>query len=560
MDYQIYRRIAFDEISLHNGELYRDVTGEMNSAISSLSPTLTYNDTVIFSFAEGEFVIHDPINMPCNVVIIGRGKESTKMTINNQTEYSLDDIYPDSFLYCHGGKDHKIKVLISDIEISLAEHSDIWWSETIDGKSQAKYLISIRHADSVEIRNVKSRCLNAYCTNIDMRMCSNVCVSFCELINYNNCINGGILWLRRDTRNVVIAHNRFVKYGNDEIFAFWLPGDDERDGYVPPSGVKENIIIVDNDITYEKPVGAADLIAGVQISLYNNDDGSNEIPITFSNFRFIDNHVTVSAPIRNLIGLRFGPNDSHDNIVIGHNSITCTASSAAQDSQFWMFQIKDETAAPSFIEVYRNIISVDAYTIGPGGYCYCYLFYMEGGYVNATGNIYTGTYAKIDGYSMGMTLLYAQSGVVTLNLTGNEFIGINKIASCKDSFTLVAYGNTFNGDTRVYCNGVSDMSLTFTSNKFISQCYEMLLQEAARWSNLVFNDNDVSIYYQTNNQQYAGTLFAHYNDQAITSMLFLNFEVTGNTVRGTTPAIWIPSGILCSIYTVSGNTYYNSPS
>ncbi|MBQ9467234.1 MAG: hypothetical protein IJU62_09685 [Muribaculaceae bacterium] len=125
---------------------------------------------------------------------------------------------------------------------------------------------------------------------------------------------------------------------------------------------------------------------------------------------------------------------------------------------------------------------------------------------------------------------------------------------------LVARDNIFSGDTRIYCKNLTHGYLTFENNVFISDCYEMLLQEFASGGNLIFNNNQVAILF-SNNGSYQGRLFVHYSGGLPANAHFDMFEVTGNIVRGTSESIWLgmPSQGDCGTYNVSGNTFYSLP-
>ena len=201
--------------------------------------------------------------------------------------------------------------------------------------------------------------------------------------------------MRHDTRNVQITNNRIVKYGNDEMIAFWLPSQNyDQNQLTPAPGVKENILIADNDIVYEKPEWATDIIAGVQISLFNDYNPNNPdvdvVKIKFSNFSFVNNRIIINAPITNLIGITFGANDTHDRIVISNNSVTCTDRSSAQNSHFTMFSITDKSGCKAPVIVEDNVISSAATTIDQNGYSSRTLLQLTNSSIIASGNIYSG--------------------------------------------------------------------------------------------------------------------------------------------------------------------------
>ena len=330
-----------------------DITDDLLDNLDSPTPI----DNLVLYFGEGEYFLSEPvtINVNCNVLIKGCGKDVTKLTLLEGDPFVIED----TRITIKGSSNQRISVEICNINISTPDHSTIWWD------SVEKHLIKIEYADDVKIHDIISRCSNAVCTNIDMRVCSNIFVTGCELVNYNNSNAGGVLWMRHETCNVRITNNRIVKYGNDEMLAFWLPNDAPQN-VQPSAGIKENIIIADNDIVYEKPIWASDLIAGVQISLFNDYNASNPnvdvVPTKFSNFCFVNNRILISAPITNLIGITFGSNDTHDRIVISNNSITCTDTSSAHNSNFALISVTDKSSCHVPVIVEDNVITSAATT------------------------------------------------------------------------------------------------------------------------------------------------------------------------------------------------------
>lgn len=188
-----------------------DVTQQLITALAPLGST----DTVVVHFGAGTFHISNAVVFTCNAVIYGEGIGVSKIVCDSSASLTSNDTY----LSFSSTKNNEISVDISNIEISISEHTGILWV------GAERHLMKIVHSNDVHIHSIRSYCYNAAITNLDMRVCSNVTIKDCEFVNYNNCQTGGVIWMRRDTHNVAITHNRLVKFGNDEIFAFWEAGD-----------------------------------------------------------------------------------------------------------------------------------------------------------------------------------------------------------------------------------------------------------------------------------------------------------------------------------------------
>lgn len=93
-------------------------------------------------------------------------------------------------------------------------------------------------------------------------------------------------------------------------------------------------------------------------------------------------------------------------------------------------------------------------------------------------------------------------------------------------FKLNATGNTFHGDTKIYCDVIDTLNIDFRKNLFISNNMTFFLQEFATTGSLVFNENNVFV--ETN----GGKLMAHWNSNPTSSMRFNRLEVRNNLLRG----------------------------
>ncbi len=125
-------------------------------------------------------------------------------------------------------------------------------------------------------------------------------------------------------------------------------------------------------------------------------------------------------------------------------------------------------------------------------------------------------------------LIWCHSGNVNIDMKNNEAFGLDKTAvfssnKSKLNINLSADGNKLNGDTRIYCNNVKKMSLTFKNNTFNSSDYHFFLQEAADQASITFENNIV------NASTGKGTLFANYSGK---SYNFTKLNISNNVFNG----------------------------
>ena len=526
-----------------------DVTQRLISSLGSLG----VSDTAYVIFEPGTFYISNAIMAYCNIIMTGAGRSLTKIICQSSAVFDHNDTY----LMFNGSFNNEISVSISNVEVCLSDHTGIFWTE------HERHLIKIIHSNAVNIHNVKMYSYNAALTLLDMRVCSNVFISDNVLINYNNCGSGGNVWMRRDTHNVTIVRNQIIKYGNDEALAFWISGDNDDPNSSPTSGIKENIIVADNHILYHKPSwGDGTIICTILLTVYNWFDVRDpQAPITFKDIHFTNNDITIDAPISGLFSFHYKPNDSHQKIDIVRNKVLSTTNNCATSSAYHMITVTDEAYGDDAIQIVDNSFTTEAITIGPDSEARTLFLRSESGKVLAIGNTYIGPNYVVDNYRYGTKLYWPSGPNNYLYLFNNHFAGLKMIGQFSgpiiNDVTIVAEKNIFSGDTRIYCTSVAIANLSFNNNTFLSDCYEMLLQEFAAQGKLIFTNNNVTIFFTNNQGVHEGRLFAHYESYPLSSMYFERFEVTGNTVQGTTASTWIMSGLNCGTYIVNSNSFIN---
>ncbi len=529
--YAITRVVNF-EVSGSN------VTEQLRMVVKGMSR----RDSLVINFAKGEFIIDGSVEMHVNTVMRGQGKDVTRLLFGNTGTFGGD-----SFLYFNGNKRNELSVEISDLSCDMVHHDEQWW----DTESQ-KYLLRFIHIKKADIHHIASHLMNAACTTIDMIVCRNVDIHDCELINHNNCGTGGILWFRRDNHDIKITDNVIEKYGDDEFLAIWEGGDDNN-VWSPEKGIKENILFANNQVRFIKHAGDKDRVCSVQMALYNfgTDKGT---AIHWSNIVFENNSFYFDAPILSLLSIRMNSGDSHEGMVFRNNQVTFTAASGFDGNSHADIEVHDAACSGSEVFIEGNVFTVQGIvTDRYGGNGYNHLI-CDGATVRYSNNDLSARHTTIDGKTFGPTFLWVRNKGCDVTLTDNDLSGMVKLAKVDGgetrSFKLSATGNTFSGDTRIYCRDVQYADVSIVGNTFNSDCYEVLLQEFASRGKLVFKDNVV---YASR----GGRLFTHYDKKfGIDSMVFERLEVSGNTLNGMRQENFLPQGMNVTHGKVKNNRFY----
>lgn len=512
---------------------FNETGGNVTAVLRSRLAGLTRADTVFITFGEGDYYINGSVNILPNSVISGAGKERTRILFSNDGSFQGDYL-----INFDGKKGQSISVEISDLSLNMVPHDTLWLKA-----NTPKYILKFINVDGVKIHDFNSTLFNAHTTTMDFRVAHNVMIDHCELVNHNNSDGGGIIWLRRDNRNVTITNNKLVKYGDDEMLAIWEGGDDTS-VMCPESGLKENITFANNEVRFVKCSGAQDMICSVQLALYNfgTDKGTH---IHWRNIAIRDNTFYYDSPIRTWLSIRFNQTDTHENVSVTGNTVTYTGAAGFEGNSHSDIEVHDAGAtANEAVEIAGNtfhsaMLVKDKY--GGNGH---YHLIIDGATVNYHDNSLDAATATINQKNYGPTLSWIFGKGGDLRLTDNTLDGIVKIGKLDGGgdirqVRITARDNMFAGDTRIFCRGVIRADLDFRKNVFNSTSYEVLLQEFAKVGTLTFKDNTVNV-----SHPYGGVLFAHYDKSAdIRSMRFERLEVGGNRLRGVSSRQWLPDGM-----------------
>lgn len=504
-----------------------ELEGELTRALRQQVDGLSYNDTIIINFDKiGTDTICGTVTANCNVIMTGQGHcKSTVILDNGTNQQGFIAFNDDSFFVFRGTLEHNISVTITDLSFKLKEHTGLWW------ESAQKYAVKIYHANGLTINNVDSYLKNAVCTNFDLRVCSNVNVTNCNIVNYNNCLQGGCLWLRGAMHDINISGNRFYKYGNDETLAFFshlVDANTDTSGDV----TRYNIIVNDNDFFYKYDgQDKADIFNDMQFSLFSGD--SSPYSIATNNFMFSNNRFQIDDLVKRTISIQFNNGDSFSNVEFNNNTFIDNYIGSIKRYYRNDIEVYGNPLYPDTVFFRNNVFKNYNPVVNPYDGNGAAFFLVEGSRICLDSNILS-NYITSDTAAtseIGVTLVWCgeAGGDVTLrNNLSQNLKNLARVAAGNGilKFKLAAEGNTFHGDTKIYCNAIDTLNLDFRKNLFMSNSMTFFLQEFATIGSLVFNENNVFV--ETN----GGKLMAHWNTNPTSSMRFNRLEVSNNLLRG----------------------------
>lgn len=515
-----------------------DVTEGLRSQLKSL----TYSDKAIIVLDQpGTYVLRGTITGNCSVEIKGLGVDKSKIVLEKGSNRGTFKAFTDdTFIEFTGTKDHPITVEIRDLSISLKEHNGFWWVNDFNdqfNKQQEKYAVKIYHARKVDIERVNSTMQNAMITNFNLRVCHNVTVKNCVITNYNNCYTGGNLWFQGEAKNVLVANNTFNKYGNDEALAFYAITTNSYDfkSERPTDCEKSNISVINNVFNYgydgrDKAAMNNDVLVNVATSHNKNERYGSHV----NGFTFSGNVFNISDVVKIGLKLSFSSSDTHQGIVVSGNKFVNNPLNT--NLKFYKADILVTDYCRSYktdtIMIKENQFINNADIVNPSEGAGLSHIQLERGTVNFVANQITNkvTTSRITGKKTGGQLLWAASSGGFIKMKDNVCRGLSMIASVMtsagiDDFTIEAYNNYFQGDTRIYCDKVKRLDLNFTSNTFKSDNMNFFLQEFATSGSVTFNANDVTAA--------NGQLMTHWDNRFSTnSMRFDYLEMRNNVFRG----------------------------
>ena len=507
------------------------IRGDLPMELRQLCSTANYNDTVIFNFGKGTYTIDATIDCKCNVIIKGKGRKQSKIVFNHgHTRNGMKAYTSDAFIKIHGTPSHTISVDISDISFDIKEHDGIWW------ENAERYAVKIYHANHVNVHDVDSYLENAYITNFDLRVCSNVTFVNNTITNYNNCETGGCLWLRGEMHNITIKNNKFYKYGKDETLAFFGTVLDSSTGNVTGFVTRTNILVEGNEFYYggyKRKDKDPDANCSMVFSFFSEEDENEGQSCTTRNLTLRDNQFHISDVATRSIYLGFNRADRHDNILIERNQITNSAVGREYRYYHQDIEVHDASSSNDTIIILNNAVKNNNAVIDPYGSSAYAFMRVHGGIYLAQGNkvVNQATVNPTNGKAAGIRAVWcgAEGGDITLRdnvFKGLYYIGYFSSSKGCEHAKFNAQNNYFSGDTRIYCNNIKRFDINFTHNTLVSDNMNFFLQEFADRGTVVFNSNVVTV------KDGNGELMTHWAKGATSAMRFDRLEVTNNVMKG----------------------------
>lgn len=506
------------------------VRGDLPMELRKYCSQATYNDTVVLDFGKGTYTFDATIECKSHVIMKGKGSDQTKIVLKPGKDRNGQRAYiSDSYFKFHGTPDHTISVSISDIAFGIVEHQGILWK---DGE---RHGVKIYHANRVDIHDVDSYMENAYITNFDLRVCSNVSITNNIITNYNNDETGGCLWMRGEMHNVTVRGNKFFKYGKDETLGIFDNVIDSSKGHVRGVASRTNIIVEDNEFTYGGYEGRDKnpaAVAGMILTLTTNDlKGTPRC--TTTGFHLRKNRFYINEANTRCIHLEFNADDVHSDICVENNEIINN-----DIGRNWKYYhddmvVNDMSNCGDTIKIVGNTVRNKNLVVmedGSNGYTYLRLY---SGNVSLIGNklVDEVTVNRFSGKRTGVKAIHCSAPRGSITMRDNVFKGIGQLAYVRaskgiESCTINAQNNYFAGNTFIYCDLTDQLNVNFTGNTLVSNSESFFLQEFGKRGSVIFNNNDVTV--STGN----GQLMTHRGKSSTDAMKFDRLEVRNNKFKG----------------------------
>lgn len=503
-------------------------TSNLTEYLRSLSNSATYDDTLILNFGKGSFILNGTVEFMSSVIINGAGMDQTTIILNKgSNSKGFKAFTDDTFIMFHGRLEHPIAVEIANLSIKLKEHEGIWWEDS------ERYAVKIYHANHINVHDVDSYLENAYITNFDLRVCSNVTFANNTITNYNNCETGGCLWIRGEMHNITIKNNQFFKYGNDEIIGVFGKAIN-ADGNVSGNAKRTDIFIENNKIHYgyQGKDKVKDMTNHTLFTI-QTADSKGQYTVTTSNVHVKNNKFIINDECTRCIFVDLPYSDRQQDIYFENNEIVNENLRSSKRYYRQDFEIKDQSKEQKPIHIINNTITNHNSVLTPYNTVGYSVLLIQGGNIDMSGNKIVNTVATdpFTGKENGVQLIWCGANGGTITMRDNVCKGIKCISTVgagngTDLFTLNANNNYFKGDTRIYCHKINELHLNFTGNTFKSNDMNFFLQEFAQKGSVIFNNNDVTV------SSGDGRFMTHWSNASTDSMKFTRLEVKGNVFRG----------------------------
>ncbi|MEG1915413.1 MAG: hypothetical protein RR061_01870 [Muribaculaceae bacterium] len=496
---------------------------KVNELLADFNKNYDKDNTLVLNFdSEGVYILDAVVNFSCNIKIKGVSN-NTILEIPESFNFKGDDV---AFGFS-GNESSKISVEMSDISFRTAwygtSHIPFW-------HMNSKYVLKIYYANKVLLNRVNIYLSNGKITNIDTRVCSNIVIQNCELVNYNNHKDGGVIWLRGDTQNVKIHNNIIRKYGNDEVIAIW--GDNQiNNACLNRSEIitKNNIEINNNEIIYQyvgndkvdMPVDRLICIYCVP-SKYNGRD----VKHVFSNIFVRNNKFTIKDLVKNNILFKFDTYATATNIQIINNEIDYDASCISKDSYTVDLTVQSEIKGNSIdVNIKNNTINSNDHVTSENGTPNHMFLNTYGSNVIVEKNIVRS--------KDGIVFINSDGADANVRLIGNECNGLFMLGRFSSNGVIsnasfYAINNLFVGRAFIYSRNVKNAHYEFVGNTINSSDYMIGLQNFGEHGSFIFDKNIINLVGS------ASDCSIYSNYEKVDNAGFDKISIQGNEFRGCT--------------------------
>lgn len=526
----------------------------LNSLLSNSVVQRTNDDVVNVQLTEpGVYYITKTICFCCNLIIEGCEGAIIEVKFSTANDYSDDSFL--EFINIYQGVYHRRNIVIKNIEFKI--NNSHFWSSSYPSFHFLKFYAS----GSVHIDNVKMRLDGHPITNFDFRECWNVVIENCLLENYHDNVQetniGGVIWFSGNVKNVKIINNILKKAGNDELLAFFghylddtnvVVPDDEK----PPLYLckKDNIIVQNNIIVYKRPVmTGTDYSNDCLVVLCDYDTINPSSQGTkqhlFENIIFESNNFFINDHCKSIFNTKFEEQTILRNVCYQNNNIE-VGDFNVNGGYVAVFSLTNKF--PGIDTIYEisgntlyNKAEIKYFANVDDQYNEPALFFLiqNGGKVSIKDNI---TRISEDTKFKKVRFLWNNYFTNKTIIENNDLDGIFILGSldCAPNRSLTCdlliKDNIIKGDTRIYCNNLTDMKLTLDGNYIESYNDVIALQEGAGSifnyinNHVVVHEPISSFYYSFNNHNIDSCCVANnvFENLPSNAMYFLNNNVTSS--------------------------------
>ena len=493
------------------------------------TPDTTATVKILFDRA-GTYYLDRSLRIHCNLEM--EAVKDAKIVVVNDFTFKDNGVISVSV-----PRRYRLKVDIRNLDVELERHEGIGFN------NKAYYLFKFYNCKAVNFTGCSTSLHNGKMTSLQLVSCNNITVRNNTFVNYNNCREGGIIWLVGSCENVAIADNTFMKYGNDEVIGFYNGNltHHNRTDY-ERRVVRKDITISGNSITYERPswvkadsiINMDRLISFVPSVLQNKGDDPSTF--FFQNVELSGNVFNIRERATRLISLRTDERTRYSNITFANNIVNIDIKNPnTQSLVLFNLSSKGDSKTNEPIKIIGNKLTGRMSKLDNGKNPTCYFAYVSNVNLMVSSNtmdVAGSNNSVVKNNTDKSVEPSADNTIITLlNNTFKRLYLLCSINRSNDSgltasFTLKAHRNLLEGQTKIYTRNLARADIEYRDNTFNCTGYELLFQNFARQGTLTFTDNTVNFSGRTDY-----CLYANYEKTGNTDR-FTTFDFSNNTIRG----------------------------